>query len=455
MIMSLPITRLLFAVALFAFFAEGCSTARTAKHVVLISLDGSRPDFYMDTSWPAPHLQRLKEEGVYAAGGIRSVFPSVTYPSHTTLVTGAFPARHGIYYNVPIGAKKGHWYWNENAIKCETLWEAVKDAGMTSGAVFWPVSVGAPINYNFPVRRVEAGETGNNLTIKLPFITPPGLLKDIENKTGRKFTASDLTQDDYAQSKTIGTIACYIIKTYKPNLMAIHFVGIDHKEHEYGREGAPVREVVRVTDSLVGTVLQAIKEAGIEETTTVIVTGDHGFADNRAYFKPNVYLARHGLIKAHKWAAKFHAAGGSSFLYLGDKADSADVLDSVVALLKATPEYHQGYFRMLDRKTLDSIGADPHASLALAMKEGISARNGTDGPASGKNDHGGGHGYDPAYRDLHTGFIAVGAGISAHKNIAGMGIKDVAPVVAKLLGLSFKAPDGVLIPGILADKGNK
>lgn len=132
------------------------------KHVVLISLDGSRPEFYMDTSWPAPHLQKLKKEGVYAAKGIESVFPSVTYPSHTTLVTGAYPATHGIYYNKPINGKPGEWYWNEDKIKCKTLWDAVKEAGMTSGSVFWPVTVGAPINYNFPVRRPEKGEKGNN-----------------------------------------------------------------------------------------------------------------------------------------------------------------------------------------------------------------------------------------------------------------------------------------------------
>jgi predicted AlkP superfamily pyrophosphatase or phosphodiesterase len=448
--MKLTAIKTIIVAALAALLAEGCAQGQQplAKHVILISLDGSRPDFYMDSSWNAPNLRRLMQEGVYAAQGIRSDFPSVTYPSHTTLVTGADPARTGIYYNTPFGGKPGHWYWNASSIRCETLWDAVKAAGMTSGAVMWPVTVGAPIAYNFPVRRPEKGEHTDRLSAKYPYINPPDLLQRAEAATGRHFNAASLGSADFAQSKTIATIARYIIRTYKPNLMAIHFVGIDHREHKHGRDGRAVREVVHVTDSLVGTVLRAVNEAGILDSTAIIITGDHGFADTKGFFAPNVYLARHGLITKKGWTAMFHAAGGSAFLYLKHGGEQP-TLDSVVAILKASPEYRKGYFRILDRKTLDRMGANPEVALALAMKEGIAATNAATGPVTGKRK-GGGHGYDPAYPDLHTMFIAAGAGIAVHKNITGMGIRDVAPLVARLLGLDFKAPDGVLPPGIVA-----
>ncbi|GAA4307367.1 ectonucleotide pyrophosphatase/phosphodiesterase [Compostibacter hankyongensis] len=434
---------------LIAALTDSCTSAQPVKHVVLISLDGSRPDFYMDTSWHAPHLQRLKNEGVYAAEGIQSVFPSVTYPSHTTLVTGAYPAHHGIYYNAPFGGKPGHWYWNESAIQCKTLWDAVKEAHLSSGAVMWPVTVGAPIDYNFPVRRPEEGETADVLSVKYPYITPRDLLSEITQKTGREFTPADLGTKDFAQSKTIALIANYIIQTYKPNLMAIHFVGIDHAEHAHGTDGPEVREMVHVTDSLVGTVLQAIKAAGIEKNTAVIITGDHGHADTRATFAPNVYLAGHGWTVGKRWKAKFHAAGGAAFLYLSNKNDKA-MLDSVVAVLKNTAEYRNGDFRMLDRTVLDKMGVNPEVALGLAMKEGITANNRSDGKAMATvAKKGSTHGYDPAYPSMHTTFIATGAGIGKHKNISGMGIKDIAPVVATLLGLDFDVPDGKLIPGIL------
>lgn len=439
---------------------QGCTSNSTstsgvqslAKHVVLISLDGSRPEFYMDSSWPAPHLQKLREEGVYAEKGVQSVFPSITYPSHTTLVTGAYPARHGIYYNQPFESRPGHSYWYAGTIKCKTLWDAVREAGLTSGSVYWPLTVGAPVNYLFPIRRPEEGEKGNQLSVTIPYVRPKNLLPDIEKETGSKFTGTSFDiKKDYRESKNIAVIANYIIKTYKPGLMAVHFVGIDHQEHAHGTDAPEVRDVLRVTDSLVGTVLQAIRDAGMWESTAIIITGDHGHTDTKATFAPNVYLAQHGLVSKDNWRAKFNASGGSGFLYLKNQHDRA-LVDTVVSILKKTPEYQEGDFRILDSAAIDKIGANPNTPLALAMKEGINVNNSINGPALRTHTppfHST-HGYDPAYQSMHTTFIALGAGIGEHKNITGMGIKDIAPLIARLLGLKFAAPDGVLIPGILA-----
>src|SRR5690606_29740842 len=117
-------------------------------------------------------------------------------------------------------------------------------------------------------------------------------------------------------------------------------------------------------------------------------------------------------------------------------------------ILKNTAEYKDGVFRILDRNTLDQMGANPEVALALAMKDGITAGNKVKGntliPYTGPPRST--HGYDPSYPAMHTSFIVVGAGIGKHNNISGMGIKDVAPLVARLLGLDFKVPDGKLIP---------
>jgi predicted AlkP superfamily pyrophosphatase or phosphodiesterase len=163
-----------------------------AKHVVLISIDGLRPDFYLDRSWNAPNLRRMMEDGVYAPA-VRSVVPSVTYPSHTTIVTGALPARHGIYYNAPKDSTRDQWYWEESYIQTSTLWDAVKNAKLTSSAIMWPVTVGAPIDYNFPVRRPHKEEEGDQLSITIPLVTPPGLLNEIEQSNHLKFDRSDFS----------------------------------------------------------------------------------------------------------------------------------------------------------------------------------------------------------------------------------------------------------------------
>src|SRR5699024_7590554 len=116
------------------------------------------------------------------------------------------------------------------------------------------------------------------------------------------------------------------------------------------------------------------------ETTTVIITGDHGHTDTKATFSPNVYLAKHGLIKKNSWKAKFYATGGSAFLFFKNKKDSA-TLGSVIEILKNTKEFKAGDFRILDNAEIKAMGGDPMAPLALAMREGIAVSNKSQGVA--------------------------------------------------------------------------
>src|SRR5262245_14387024 len=75
-----------------------------AAPVLLISLDGMRPDYVThadEHKLKIPTLRRFMREGAYAEGVI-GVAPTMTYPSHTTLVTGVSPAEHGIATNGPF-----------------------------------------------------------------------------------------------------------------------------------------------------------------------------------------------------------------------------------------------------------------------------------------------------------------------------------------------------------------
>jgi predicted AlkP superfamily pyrophosphatase or phosphodiesterase len=99
---------LIFLLPLFIAFSGNAQTAprHRATHVILISVDGLRPDMYLDSSWPTPNLRYLMKQGTYAMH-LKSVFPAYTYPSHTAMVTGALPARSGVYFNKPKTAN-GH-----------------------------------------------------------------------------------------------------------------------------------------------------------------------------------------------------------------------------------------------------------------------------------------------------------------------------------------------------------
>lgn len=424
--------------------------AQKVKHVVLISLDGSRPEFHNDTTWQAYNLQKLKSEGAYAENGVQSIFPSLTWPAHASIITGANPDKHGIFYNRPFDGSPGQGYWYNSYLQTETIFDAIKEAGMTSGAVWWPSMVGGPVNYNFPVKRPEARETRfDQLEIRYPYIEPKSLLTDIELEIGRKFTVKDLEFENGAQAHLVTDISNHIIKKYKPNFLAIHLGDMDHAQHVHGTESKELREAVKFMDSLVGSILNTIEEAGIKDSTAIIITGDHGHTNTKSIFAPNTYLVEHGIINEYGWKAIFHSAGGAAFLHMKKENDTA-TLDAVTTILKESDEYKKGLFRILYRKELEEMGANPNTPLAIAMKEGVTVSNSEttktfrEQTAPFKSTHG----YDPAYQSMMTTFIATGPGIE-HQNIQNMKLVDIAPFIAELLGLDFIAPDGRLIEGIL------
>jgi predicted AlkP superfamily pyrophosphatase or phosphodiesterase len=429
------------------------SWAQRVKHVVLISIDGLRPDFYLDPSWGTVNLKQMMKKGVYAKA-VTSVFPSYTYPSHTTMVTGALPIHHGIYYNSPFipADTPGRWYWNESDIKTETLWDAVHKAGLKSAAITWPVTVGAPIDYNIPETWTwPNGSADDRLQASSKQATPAGLFEELQANATGKLQPNDYNLNSLAMDENIARMGAYLFRTYKPNLLALHLACVDHAEHEEGRDGDGVRRAVAGADRAVKTLLEAIEKAGLKDSTAVIVLGDHGHFDIHTSLQPNIWLKENGFTlpgaKDKKWKAMFHAAGGSAFLHLENPKDSAS-LHKIRNLLNSLPAAQKKLFRIIERPELDQLGADPRVPLALAGIDGV-VFSATDKGPSIKPAHGGTHGFVQNMPGIETGFIGYGAGFNKGTVIPLMGLEDIAPLVSALLGLDFKAPDGILYPGLI------
>jgi len=123
---------------------------RPAVPLVIVSIDGMGPGYVLEADrygLKVPNLRRFLTEGSWARG-VKGVLPTVTYASHTTLVTGVSPARHGILYNEPfdpLDRNKEGWYWYAEDIRVPTLWDAAREAGLDVAIVDWPVSVGARV----------------------------------------------------------------------------------------------------------------------------------------------------------------------------------------------------------------------------------------------------------------------------------------------------------------------
>lgn len=148
---SLPFAFCLTSFTFLIYLLAFAGFAQKATHVVLITIDGFRPDFYLDTSWHTTHLRELLKEGT-PANGVNSAFPSITYPSHTTIAAGVQPAKHGVYSNgiyEPYGST-GKMYWNDSSIHTPTIWGALHDKGLKVTALLWPVSADVPVDYDIP-----------------------------------------------------------------------------------------------------------------------------------------------------------------------------------------------------------------------------------------------------------------------------------------------------------------
>jgi arylsulfatase A-like enzyme len=261
-----------------------------------------------------------------------------------------------------------------------------------------------------------------------------------------------MDKDYLSMDDDLAKMAGYIIRKHKPELIAVHLPVADHMQHIEGRDGPTVRRAVASADHAIGILLEAIDKAGIKDSTAIIITGDHGFVTINSAFSPNVLLKEAGLLddaKTGKWKAMFHAGGGGAFLRLKNPDDKA-TLDKVNHILSGLPEDQKKMFRILNRVELDAAGADPNAALALAAAPGVTIRGSVTGEVT-KAAKGGTHGYFPDFKEIQTGFVAYGAGISKDgKSIERMSLTDIAPIIVKLLGLELegmegKVPDGLLI----------
>jgi hypothetical protein len=408
------------------------------------------PAYYLDDKWPAPAIQQLYREGAHALA-VKSVFPTLTYPGHTTLVTGALPARHGIYHNRKIEpVADPPWLRDASLIRVPTLWDAVRARGGKSAAVFWPMTVGAAIDWNLP--EIWPGRDGDLVSAIRDFARPAGLLQEVEREATGHLTQENFNNRLLAHDLRVALIAEYLWERYRPDLLLVHTQSSVQVPQEPDWRNPRRARAVASSDQVVSMVLEVVERTKSWENTAVIVTGDHGNTEVHTQIRPNVWLIEAGLrgaqLETGDWRATFHALGGSAFLRVREPA--AETVAAVRRVLEELPEAMRQTFRIIERAELDQLGSDPDAPLALAAASGFVIDDRSQGPAMQPNP-GMSHGHHNDHPDMNTGFVAKGAGIRAGASVPLLPLTAVAPLVAALLGLDFDAPDGVLYPGLLAD----
>lgn len=403
--MKITITSLLLAFA-FQLFAQTDITQQIVKgrynnamqqhkpYVILISADGFRYDYAQ--KYHTVHLLALRRGGINAASLMPS-FPSITFPNHYTLVTGLYPAHHGLVGNTFFDpklnrkynykgpeARQGEWYGGT------PLWVLAEQQHVLSASFYW-VGSEASIkgirpsyyyNYNEKINIHSRIETVKNW-LKLP-------------------------------------------ASKRPHLITLYFPEVDHAGHKYGPEAPETAKQVRFIDSAVNELVKAVNTTGLK--VNYIFVSDHGMAstpDKYALSVPAAVDTQKVMVCGDATMIQLYARKG----YSGDIGKIYHRLinrnaNYSVYLKKDVPAYLH-YSAKDDRyNRIGDILIIPHYPHVFRFNN--------------KKVSAGSHGFDPyKMKDMQAVFYAWGPAFKPHVNIPAFENVNVYPVVARILGLSI------------------
>ena len=404
----------------------GGAAAATRPTVVVISLDGF-PAFALDNPrLPVPTLRRLIKEGAWARR-MTPINPTVTWPNHTTLVTGVDARQHGVLFNglLDLAVKPPKiepWIDKDKLVHARTVYDAAHDAGLTTAQVDWVAIYNAPtITWQFPEKPDPDGP----------------IEREMENAgiVTRDDVAEFLGKSNPAWRDEIWTAAAaHIIRQHKPNLLLFHLLNLDSTHHAYGPMTTASYAGMAYADSRVREILDAIEAAGLKDRTTVIVVSDHGFRAVQHNIRPNAVVKDAEIVPE----------GGSAMVY--SKADLRERLAGI-----------EGIERVVEPKDYASLGLptpeqNPQApNLLLLAKPGYAFTRGSEPPVVVDAPPGTGqHGYINSDPDMDAIFIAWGRGIKAGARTERISNLDVAPTIAALLGVDLPGADGHALTDFLS-----
>ncbi|MBF9152346.1 alkaline phosphatase family protein [Novosphingobium jiangmenense] len=415
-----------------------------AEPVLLISIDGLRPGDVLEADkrgLKVPNLRRFLKEGAYATG-VMGNLPTVTYPSHTTLITGVAPARHGIVSNTTFDPRQvnyGGWYWYAQDITAPTLWDAAKAAGLTTGNVHWPVSVGVKsLTWNMP-QIWRSGHADDRKLIRA--LATEGLYDALEHDCG---AYADGINEGVDADENRAKFAVRLIETRKPDFLTVYLAALDHEEHLHGPGSAEANAVLERLDAAVGKLVAA--ELASRPDATIALVSDHGFVATDTevnLFRPFIDA---GLIKlgadgkVSSWDAMPWPSGGSIAVVLARPHDAA-LTGMVGALLeKLAADPSAKIAKVIGKAEIARLGGNPQASFYVDLKPGALAGNfAADAPLARPSRYKGMHGYFPALPEMRSTFLVMGKGVAKGRNLGEIDMRSIAPTLARVMGT--KLPD--------------
>lgn len=413
---------------------------------ILVSIDGFRAvDLVQcdELGLAIPTLRRLMSEGTVAEELI-SIFPSLTYPAHVSLVTGTGPDRHGVLNNEmfsPDSEAPAPWFFEARLIRDQTLWNAFRRAGASIGAVGWPVTVGAPIDWNLP-ELWEPGDFEGTFIRKSVAASTPGLVEGAERRFGFRFSLERL--DEHRNF-----VARHLLLEHRPDLLLLHYNELDKKQHVDGPGSRSALSAMEKLDRLLGELLETAHEAWPDRPPLVCVVSDHGFEEIGRQFNPNAVLRRAGLIEygeppetVKRWRARAWAAGGAAAVVLHDRGDSEALAQARQALAPYTTGTDAPLRAILRPEEAGTPAGDSGAAFMLDAAPGWMIGSRGTGEVVEAARVKGMHGQHPDRPGMAGIFILAGPGVPRGLQLGKTRLIDVAPTLAQLAGVALPNATG-------------
>ena len=366
-------------------------TALQARSLLVISIDGLDNRYLRDADRigaKIPNLRRLCSEGAWA-DGVVGVMPSVTFPSHTTIVTGARPYEHGIVYNTDENNVR---YWYSSQIKVPVLWDAAREAGLKTGVVDWPVTVGAKIDYNFP-EKFSGGNAGRMEMAAHEEVSTPGLIEKI---TAKYPSFPRHIVDDRARTQAV----LYMLKNEHADLILVHLADHDSDAHTHGPFMTRALATLELADEYIGMMMRALPKDGV-----IALVSDHGFERIDRLVDPKTYST-------------------------GEMTVTSTMVTTKDAAVAAVLRGKNGIGREISKADLE-IHAPKLAGL-FAFEPAEHANFGTGKLASPR----GTHGFWPLRADYRSVYVLWGSGVKKER-LSEIEMTSIAGRLAAVLGLKF------------------
>ncbi len=430
--------------------AQSSAVAVKDRIVILISLDGFPASALNDAKIPLPTLRKLMKEGA-SAKALTPVNPTVTWPNHTSMVTGVTASKHSVLFNgfavltenAPVRTEP--WIDKDVMVRAPTVYDFASQAGLTTAEVDW-VAIQNPktINWSFAERPKVDGKVEQEMIAE-------GIISKEEVAL---FASAPITWRDDVWVK-----ACtYILRKHRPNLMLFHLLNTDSVQHRYGAGSLAANTALAYADTRVQMILDTLKENDLLKRSTILVVSDHGFKSYKRTIRANALLRQAGLLKQENGKTVCDAyvvpEGGTAMVYITNPSRKAELTKSLAEMFAKV----EGIERVISPAEFAPLGyPDPKenprmADFVLAAKNGYSFSGDLQGAVvmdvpAGQNP--GSHGYLNTDPDMNAIFVAWGRGIKPGTQLEIVRNIDIAPTIAALLGISMKEIDGKILSDIL------